>query len=184
MAKKPKRPRKKARSKCRGQVTAPRRRSRRHLCRVPGEAVIANGAIIWKLPCRLRSLNSLKTGIARHSDTVRWEKYLANAQCISNDGSVHPKNGHGRKKLRLEVQRLTPSRRYILDQTNLQGGAKGLEDALMRLGLLVDDGPQWLEGPIATQALSTDGYYWTIIKLSVAKNQTMELGAPLWTDDH
>lgn len=46
----------------------------------------------------------------------------------------------------LSVNRVVPDRRYLIrDETNRQGAMKPLEDALVRLGVLLDDADQHLE---------------------------------------
>lgn len=154
-----------------------RRTSKRYASTGPSIAIIKGGAILWKIPRRLRSLNSLKTGIARYGDTKAWENHFLKAELKEDDGSFQIGQTARHK---LEIQRLSPNRRYFLDSTNLHGAAKGLEDALVRLGYLVDDSEMWEDGPHVSQALSPDKRYWTIIKLSIAE-QGIKNAEPLWS---
>lgn len=151
-----------------GRRKAPHRTySRKFLPTGPATMVVQDGAIYFRLPRRLRSLNKLKTGIARYSDTQSWERLLEKARqsCDQNDLSIGPGEDC---RMRLEIQRLSPSRAYYLDTVNLMGGCKGLEDALVRLGYLVDDNVDWEDGPHVSQELSEDKRYWTIVRITRA----------------
>lgn len=138
------------------------RRSTKYKADATGTCCIANGCITWTLPRKIRSLNVLKNGLARYSDTKSFETQIVKAEIISSDASLGPCS---KQRLRLEIIRLAPNRNFYLDKTNLYGGCKGLEDALVRLEYLVDDCEEWEDGPYATQGISQDGKYWTIIKL-------------------
>jgi hypothetical protein len=129
---------------------------------------VANGVITWTLPRKLQSLNKLRGWRARHGDTKGWEKEIDGATIVSNDMSLGPGSG---RRLRLEVVRLAPNVRFKLDKVNLFGGIKGLEDALVRLGFLVDDSEIWEDGPWPSQAVSEDKKYWTVIKLLEARDE-------------
>lgn len=145
---------------------AMRRKRKRYRAYEEGTCVIKGGTITWTLPRKVKSLNKLRGWRARHGDTKGWEDEINNAKILSNDMSLGPSSG---RRLRLEVIRLAPNQRFRLDRVNLYGGLKGLEDALVRLNFLVDDSDVWEDGPHASQALSPDKKYWTIIKLMEAK---------------
>jgi hypothetical protein len=125
--------------------------------------VIKDGTITWTLPRKLRSLNVLCTKLARWGDTQAWARCFEQAELVSSDGSLGPCTG---ERLRLDIIRLAPSKAFFLDKVNLFGGCKGLEDALVRGEYLVDDSEEWEDGPYASQALSEDKKYWTVVKLS------------------
>lgn len=128
----------------------------------PGTYTVQSGLIVWTLPRKLRSPNQIKSGLARYGDTKGWEREFNDAKLILNDASMGPHMG---ERLRLEVVRLSPTKRFFLDRTNLAFCVKGLEDALVRLQFLVDDNEEWEDGPYVTQAESPDGKYWTIVRL-------------------
>lgn len=68
----------------------------------------------------------------------------------------------GRRKV--SVVRQVPSlRNFIKDDDNLRFAVKPLNDALKRLGLIHDDSRKWLEQTLPTQAVSSDGKYYTRI---------------------
>jgi hypothetical protein len=130
----------------------------------------SKGALVFRIPKKVRSLNKLKTGIARHGDTVAWEAALrkvgrpattSDAERLVFADIVWPDG-----KRRLEIERQAPTERYFLDQTNFAGGCKGLEDALVRLGYLVDDSLKWLDGPHLKQTVAPDRKFWTIIRVT------------------
>jgi hypothetical protein len=129
--------------------------------------VVKNGTITWTLPRKIQSLNKLRGWRARHGDTKGWEKAIDEAIILSNDLSLGPGSG---RRLRLEVVRLAPNERFRLDRTNLAGGLKGLEDALIRLNFLVDDDEKWEDGPWPSQGVSEDKKYWAIIRLMESRD--------------
>lgn len=140
-------------------------RSKRQ-CRkeTPSQRILC-GYAIWVLPRKLKSLNQLKGWRARYGDTQAWEKLLHNVQTTDDDGSFIPPISHPTKRT-LVVERLVPNKSCLLDRTNLAGAVKGLEDALVRMGYLVDDNPAWIDGPHVSQRVSTDKRYWTLVMLS------------------
>jgi hypothetical protein len=140
-----------------------RRRSTRFKSSVPGTCVIKKGTITWALPRKLRSLNVLCSRLSRYGDTKAWESEFTKAALTESDGSLGPCS---KQRLKLEVIRVTPTKAFFLDRTNLAGGVKGLEDALIRLEYLVDDCEEWEDGPYVSQEVATDGKYTTIIRLS------------------
>lgn len=153
------------RRKVKGKGSRPRRyrRSARYKASKPGTCVIKNGTITWTLPRKLKSLNVLCSRLARYGDTQSWQKEFEAATLIESDHTLGPCS---KQRLRLEVRRLSPSKAFFLDRTNLAGGVKGLEDSLIRLEYLVDDDETWEDGPHVSQGLSEDGKYWTIVTLS------------------
>jgi hypothetical protein len=94
----------------------------------------------------LRSLNTFNGG--RHwasknkhwREAPEWELWLRSTEGL---GFVIP---HGNKKRRVVVTRVLHGRERLWDDENLYGGSvKPLNDALVRLGWLRDDTPQWRE---------------------------------------
>lgn len=146
-----------------------RKRIKRYRSDKPGICVVCNGTITWTLPRKLRSLNKIRTGLSRYGDTKGWERQFLAAETKSTDLSLGPDSN---QRLKLEILRLAPRKDFFLDKVNLYGGAKGLEDALVRLRYLVDDNEAWEDGPYVTQDVSPDGKYWTIIKLSEIVEET------------
>lgn len=140
-----------------------RKRKKRFKSLNPGVCVIANGTITWTLPRKLLSMNKLQGGLSRFWDTKAWEREFLSAVVVSQDGSLAVGSG---LRLRLDIVRFAPTKKWFLDRTNCAGGCKGLEDALVRLTYLVDDNEQWEDGPYPTQQVSEDGKYRTIVRLS------------------
>lgn len=136
----------------------------RYRSSLPARACVENGIMTWELPRKLRSVNQIRTGWSRHSDTKAWERILlAAVQNLSGDSSMP---SPAMTRMRIEYYRLAPHERYFLDPENIY--TKGLTDALKRLGWIEDDSVTWLDKPEPCQMLSPDKKYWTIIKLSVA----------------
>jgi hypothetical protein len=159
------RPSRKAPHAKRNSVSVKRKR-KRFRSSEPGTVSIKDGVITWTLPRKLQSLNKLRGWRARHGDTQGWEREINQAKILCNDMSLGPGSG---RRLRLEVVRLAPNPRFKLDKTNLAGGIKGLEDALVRLSFLVDDSEIWEDGPWPSQSVSSDKKYWTVIRLMAPK---------------
>jgi hypothetical protein len=90
---------------------------------------------------------------------------IKDATLVASDLSLGPFSG---QRLKLEILRLAPCERFKLDRVNLYGGCKGLEDALVRMSFLVDDNERWADMS-ASQGVSEDKKYWTLVRLSVAK---------------
>lgn len=143
---------------------AKRRTSQAHRATGVGQKLVLDGAIYWRLPERVKSLNVIKTGLARHRDTQMWEQLLTRAILASDDGTApaHPAT----VRMRLDIQRVVPQKRFMLDVLNL-AGAKGLEDAVKRLGYIHDDCMDWCDLHMS-QRVATDKCYWTIVKVSPA----------------
>lgn len=126
---------------------------------------IANGRVVMMVPKPLKSLNKRGGFWAEHQERRAWEKIIKECGVVS-DGSVTLPVSERR---RLEVVRLAPSRRYLLDKTNLDACAKRLEDALVALGYLVNDDRFGVEGPFITQGVSSDKCYWALVTISAAQ---------------
>lgn len=141
-----------------------RRRSTRHVAKSAAIITIAKGRIVMLLPKRLKSLNSRGGHWEEAGERRAWEEMIATASVIT-DGSV---KGPAVGRRRLAIVRLAPSRRYLLDKTNLDACGKRLEDALVALGYLIDDDRFGVDGPFITQAVSADIYYWVVLTLADA----------------
>lgn len=138
------------------------RRSKLYRSSEPGTCLIQRGTITWRLPRKYLSLNVMRARMSRFWDTKHWERDLEAAECGQDDKTLGKGSG---KRLRLEVVRISPQK---LDRTNLAGGSvKGIEDALVRLGYLVDDSERWLQGPFLSQEIGPE--YLTIIRLMAPK---------------
>jgi hypothetical protein len=73
---------------------------------------------------------------SRARDNKRWRAYVRAAMTPAERSQV------------VNVKRrvvITSIRGRLLDVGNLVGGAKGLVDALVQCGILVDDSPKWCE---------------------------------------
>jgi hypothetical protein len=116
------------------------------------------------IPGKLKSLNQLKSGIARYGDTKAWEARIKRAHVSFDDGSVRLPVI---TRARLEMSRLIPGRMCLLDQTNLEGGVKGFEDAIKRLGYIFDDNHKWIDRPQVTQVVSPDRQYWAMAIITI-----------------
>lgn len=152
------------RRKLTGKKTAGRRRSLSRRRQEPGSIIFRDGKIFMMLPGKLRSPNKIKTGLARHGDTKAWEARILKAQTVQTDQTVKLP---ATRRARLDIERLVPNRACFLDQRNLDFSAKGLEDALVRLGYLVDDNHEWLDVKPMTQSISPDKLYWASVVIEV-----------------
>lgn len=148
---------------------APARKRRRRSTRyVPKSAratiQIKAGRIVMVLPRRLKSLNKRGGWRGEYSERMAWQKLLAEAD-VTDDGSLkRPVIG----RMRLDVIRMAPSKRYLLDVTNLGASVKRLEDSLVEAGYLLNDDLKSVDGPFMSQAIATDKFYWTIVTLTEA----------------
>jgi len=68
-----------------------------------------------------------------------------------------------RQRMRVYVTRLAPRRQWIRDRDNLIFSTKFLIDALVELGLLVDDSPRWADRPWPEQWPAQQ--LWTVVSL-------------------
>lgn len=158
-----------------------RRFSRKHLSRCPATLIVRDGVAYMRFPRRLRSLNNVRSDLSRFGDKKAWEGLFETMVTLEDDHSLRP----GLKcRMRVEVQRLCPTKRYFLDRTNLHGGGiKQLEDCLTQLGWLVDDCETWEDGPYLSQALSEDAKYWTDIKITKAEARAQDNPDRIWPVD-
>ena len=70
-------------------------------------------------------------------EPAQWERLLM--------GTVYL-FGKAQGKRRLTVTRFVPNRNWFMkDKTNREGSLKPLEDALVNLGVLIDDRDEWLD---------------------------------------
>jgi hypothetical protein len=165
------RPTRKIKGKFRGKAKNPYRRKRTtrrtNARREPGTVEIQDGKITLLLPGKLKSLNTLKNGLARYGDTKTWEARIRAAKLVKDDESVRlPLTS----RARLEISRLHPNKSCILDFVNLEGGTKGLEDALKRCGYIVDDNYKWLDRVPSKQLQSFDKQYWAVAVVTVLED--------------
>lgn len=77
-----------------------------------------------------------------HRSKAEWKILIRAAH-----GFLDVPRAHGKRKLTIERHALG-----ILDEQNLLGGAKGIIDNLVQLGLLVDDDPEHIEHGKPVQA--------------------------------
>jgi hypothetical protein len=133
---------------------------------------ISTGRIVMMLPRRLRSPNQRANWRTDHGERQAWAKLIAKAECpidfaeakAAYGASIKPVN----TRMKLEILRLAPNQRYMMDEDNLSASTKRLQDSLKEAGYIVDDNRRWLEGPTVTQGVSDDKCYWVIITLSEA----------------
>lgn len=146
-----------------------RRASARHRSTVAGTITVGvGGRVVMVLPRRLKSPNSIKTHWAYRNDRAGWQKEVESAVYSDVGGhrvSIAVMIADG-IRMRLDVLRLAPSRRYLLDKDNADFCAKRLQDFLRQAQYFVDDNRMWLDGPYVTQGLSHDKCYWTVVTLT------------------
>lgn len=119
------------------------------------------------LPRRIRSYNKRGGHWADYSERQAWKKLIGTAE-VTTDGSVKlPAVG----RMKLEITRFAPQKRYILDVDNLAAGAKRLIDTLVEYGYLIDDDRAAIEGPFLSQKISSDKCYWAVVKITEAAEQ-------------
>lgn len=143
-----------------------KKRSRRYRSKEAGTISFTPREIVLVIPKKLRSGNSIKSGLARHGDTKSWESHILKLVVSDVPGALKPMSAP--QKMRVEIVREAPFRHHFLDLTNIHIGAKGLEDALVRLGYLHDDSPDWVDGPYCANAISSNKTYRTIVTLRPA----------------
>ncbi len=88
------------------------------------------------LPKQIESRNKLdsKHWTYRRKQTQEWEFIIRRALAGNFEKAT--------TKMRVII---TSLRQRLLDYDNLVGGCKGLLDAMKRIGILVDDGPKWID---------------------------------------
>lgn len=147
--------------------------ARASISTVPGTIKAEGGIIEIRIPKKLRTLNALKGWRARYGDTKSWEQAIKDCRTLTDAvgaASIAGMMPLLAVRMRLEILRLAPTKRELLDTTNAAGSVKGLEDALKRLGYIVNDDLDWLDGPYVSQAIAPDRQFWAIIKLSKASS--------------
>lgn len=119
------------------------------------------------LPRRVRSYNKRGGHWADYGERQAWKKMLGAAD-ITSDGTIKtPVTG----RMRLELTRFAPTKRYLLDGDNFAAGAKRLIDTLVEFGYLLDDDRESIDGPYLYQKLADDKCYWTVVKITEAAEQ-------------
>jgi hypothetical protein len=113
----------------------------------------------------------------KHRETQEWEQFIwvhiakqtgakDAMQVLSVMNAIPALKRVCGEKRRVTVTRYCPSgRNFIRDDDNLRFAVKPLNDALKRLGLIRDDSRKWLEQPIPTQEVATDGRWRTVIQI-------------------
>jgi hypothetical protein len=155
-----------------------KRRKWRGKYKAKGPAVIkvSAGRIVMLIPRRLKSPNQRTTWRAEHGEKMAWKRLIEQAE--SNIDIRDAKDRYGGAipvitRMRLDILRLAPNQRYMMDADNLSFSAKRLQDTLKEKGYIVDDNMRWLDGPHIVQGISDDKCYWTIITLSQAADATV-----------
>ena len=113
----------------------------------------------------------------KHRETQEWEQFIwvkiaqqagtrDALQVLSVMNAIPSLKRVCQEHRRVTVTRYVPStRNFIKDDDNLRFAVKPVNDALKRLGLIRDDSRKWLEQPMPTQAVSTDGRWRTVIEI-------------------
>jgi hypothetical protein len=141
-----------------------RGRSTKFQSKTPASIVIKGGVVTMRLPRRLRSYNQRGGHWSEFSDRQAWANLLATTT-VTSDGSI---TLPVKTRMRLDLIRLAPSKRYLLDKDNLSVSGKRLTDALVKAGYLIDDDRTHLDGAYVVQGLSRDKKYWTLVQLKEA----------------
>lgn len=144
--------------------TKRRGRSTRHVAKSDAVITIARGKVVMLLPKRLPSLNARGGHWEQAKERRDWEALIAGASVITDGSVTLPVDA----RRRLSIVRLCPTKRYLLDTTNLASCGKRLEDSLVALGYLMGDDRFGVDGPFITQGVSADCYYWAIVTISWA----------------
>jgi hypothetical protein len=134
----------------------------------------------FRVQRRLRSPNEYLGRHWREKSRERkaWQGFLLSA-LVGSIGAAHAQRlllpssgfpgscGGCQDRRCVTVIRFAPTRRgFIRDDDNLRFAVKPLLDALSNLGLIRDDHRKWLELPSPTQEVSTDGTFWTWIRIA------------------
>ena len=145
-------------------VPKKRKRVGRYQASGQGRIIIKEGRILLTLPRRLRSYNRRGGFWSEYRDRQMWAKLIDEAVVDTDHTIALPVT----ERMRLELIRMAPNKRYMLDKDNLEISGKRLVDSLVSKGYLVDDNRYWLDGPWLSQAISSDKCYWTLAKLTIA----------------
>jgi hypothetical protein len=110
----------------------------------------------WELtlPDKIKSLNEIKSGFARHRDTLRWEQVL-HAELYYQ--GIHSPTYPPRQKMRLTITQLLASGERAYDYDGLVGGSKGIVDAIKRLRHIRNDSPAHLESAYLQERVTGRG---------------------------
>jgi len=95
-----------------------------------------------------RNFYDSKHWSVKHKDRKQFESQIVKQLLLNYS---HKERQAAQKRVKRSVT-IHSQRSRLLDYTNLVGGCKQLEDALVSLGLLVDDKPAWVEDLKVTQA--------------------------------
>lgn len=131
----------------------------------------------FHLPIRLESPNvwgSERTAWRKTAARAALRTHLQIAYLHAGGPLISTKHSAGEtRRMRVTVTRLVPkSRNFIRDGDNRRACTKPLNDALQDLGLLFEDSERWLEQPMPDQAISPDGFDWTVVTLEPAESTT------------
>jgi len=92
-----------------------------------------------------------------HRSKAEWKLLIRGSA-----GFLEVPRSHGKRRLTIERHA-----KGILDESNLIGGAKGIIDDLVQLGLLVDDKPEFLDlaKPVQARLLKGERRPYTLLIL-------------------
>lgn len=104
------------------------------------------------IEARVESANVTRSnhGAAHHAYRKKRDQWMMRWRVArwSEDGAAVPWRPIGGATVKRHVTfvRNYTGREREMDHANLIGGMKGVVDAMVRVGLLVDDSPKWFEG--------------------------------------
>ena len=139
---------------------------------------VAPATWIFRIPREVRSLNATMWGHWRNAQAERekWEMDFSGA--IAGFVALRSVEGWAagereaqrqllgqRERRRVQVARLIPSRRNVLDPGNRRACDKHLVDAMKRVGLIHNDNTAWLDHREPIEEIAPDGKWWTVIQL-------------------
>ena len=113
----------------------------------------------------------------KHRISQEWELELGAAVCdlyrarggrmgLVNALSAFMGPESAPPKVKVSITREVPSgRNFIRDDDNLRFSVKPLLDALKRQGYIKNDSRKWIELPTPEQKISSDGQFWTEVRL-------------------
>lgn len=106
----------------------------------------------------------------KHRETQQWQEAITAAYlCLAYRDRKGGRLLQPEIKRRVVVARCVPSKRnFIKDDDNLAFSCKPLLDALKRIGLIHDDSREWIDRPMPTQEVSSDGKWRTVIEIEPA----------------